>query len=119
VENIMSEWKFSDPPNVAVFVDRSIFKQDDWIAYVVHEADDDDNYNDEGGSWQFHSSEKQNRDEREIMLVSLQNVVQRDESILELADLPEGWHAWRSSKSSPWQRAKSPPVGFNDNDEEQ
>jgi hypothetical protein len=112
----MVEWKFADRPNVAVLSDRSIFKSDDWIAYVVHEADDDDNYNDEGGSWQFHSSDTQNRDEREIMLVSLQNVVQRDESILELADLPKGWHACRSSKSSPWQRAKSLPVPSNDNE---
>ncbi|WP_202356356.1 immunity protein Imm33 domain-containing protein [Mesorhizobium sp. 113-3-3] len=112
----MVEWKFADPPNVAVLSDRSIFKSDDWIAYVVHEADDDDVCNDEGGSWQFHSSDTQNRDEREIMLVSLQNVLQRDESILELADLPKGWHAWRTSKSSPWQRAKSLPVPSNDNE---
>ena len=53
------------------------------------------------------------------MLVGLQEVVQQDESILELADLPKGWHAWRTSKSSPWQRAKSRPVGFNDNDDVQ
>ena len=46
----MAEWKFADPPNVAVCSDRSIFKSGDWIAYVVHEADDDDRYNDEGGS---------------------------------------------------------------------
>ena len=104
----MSEWKFSDPPNVAVFVDRSIFKQDDWIAYVSHD--------DEDGSWQFHNSEPGPAEDDDIMLVSLQNVVRRDESILELADLAEGWHARRSSKSSPWQRAKSRPVGFNDND---
>lgn len=112
----MEEWKFADPPNVAVLSDKSIFKRGDWIAYVVHEADDDDNYNDEDGSWQFHSSHKQNRDEREIMLVSLQNVVRRDESILELADLPKGWHAWRTSKVSPWQRAKSLPIPSNDNE---
>lgn len=105
----MGEWKFSDPPNVAVFVDRGIFSRDDWIAYVSHD--------DEDGSWQFHNSEPGPVDDDDIMIVGLQKVVKRDESILELADLPEGWHAWRSSKSSPWQRAKSPPVGFNDNDD--
>ncbi len=104
----MSEWTFSDPPNVAVFVHRSIFKRDDWIAHVSHD--------DEDGSWQFHNSEPGPVEDGDIMIVSLQNVVKRDESILELADLPEGWHAWRSSKSSPWQRAKSRPVGFNDDD---
>ena len=107
----MSEWKFSDPPNVAVFVHRSIVKTDDWIAYVSHD--------DEDGSWQFHNSEPGPVEDGDIMIVSLQNMVKRDESILELADLPEGWHAWRGSKSSPWQRAKSRPVGFNDNDDTQ
>ena len=104
----MGEWKFADPPNVAVFADRGIFRRDDWIASVSHD--------DEDGSWQFHNSEPGAVEEGDIMLVGLQEVVQRDESIMELADLPEGWHAWRSSKSSPWQRAKSPPVGFNDNE---
>ena len=71
----MEEWKFEDPPNVAVLSDKSIFKRGDWIAYVVHEADDDDNFNDEGGSWQFHSSHTQDQDEREIMLVGLREVL--------------------------------------------
>ncbi|MER8461704.1 hypothetical protein [Mesorhizobium sp. M1396] len=111
----MEGWKFADPPNVAVLSDKRIFKRGDWIAYVVHEDDDDDSSNDDGGSWQFHSSEPGPMDDGDIMLVGLQEVVQLDESILGLADLPKGWHAWRSSKSSPWQRAKSLPVPSNDN----
>jgi hypothetical protein len=89
-----------------VISDRSVFSCGDWIAYVSHEDDD--------GSWLFYTSDTRDWDERDIMLVGLQEVVQRDESILALADLPEGWHAWRSSKSSPWQRAKSRPVPSND-----
>lgn len=112
----MEEWKFADPTNVAVLSDKSIFKRGDWIAYVVHEDDDDDSYNDDGGSWQFHNSEPGPVDDGDIMLVGLQEVVQLDESILALADLPKGWYAWRSSKSSRWQRAKSLPVPSNDNE---
>ncbi|MER9298278.1 hypothetical protein NKI38_17520 [Mesorhizobium sp. M0621] len=112
----MEEWRFADPPNVAVLSDKSIFKRGDWIAYVVHEDDDDDSYNDDGGSWQFHNSEPGPVDDSDIMLVGLQAVVQLDESILALADLPKGWYAWRSSKSSRWQRAKSLPVPSNDNE---
>ncbi|TPM39125.1 hypothetical protein [Mesorhizobium sp. B2-3-4] len=104
----MEEWKFADPPNVAVFSDRSIFAYGDWIASVSHMEDD--------GSWLFYSSDTRDWDEREIMLVGLQEVVNQDSSILELVDLPEGWHAWRSSKSSPWQRAKSRPSPSNDNE---
>ncbi|MCQ8871546.1 hypothetical protein NP945_06890 [Mesorhizobium sp. LMG17149] len=104
----MEEWKFADPPNVAVFVDRGIVTRGDWIAYVSHDNDD--------GSWQFHNSETGPVDEGDIMIVSLQNVAQRDESVQALADLPEGWHAWRISRSSPWQRARSHPVPSNDNE---
>lgn len=104
----MQQWKFPDPPNVAVFVDRGIVTRGDWIAYVSHDDDD--------GSWQFHNCETGPVDDGDIMIVSLQNVVRRDESILALTDLPEGWCAWRSSKSSPWQRAKSRPVPSNDNE---
>ena len=46
-----SEWKFPDPPNVAVLSDRSIFTRGDWIAYVVCIRRLDD------GSWQFYSSD--------------------------------------------------------------
>ena len=112
----MEEWKFADPPNVAVLSDKGIFRSGDWIAYVVHEADDDDSFNDEGGSWLFYSSDTRDWEEREIMLVGLQEVVELDDSILTLADLPKGWHAWRSSASSPWQRARSLPVPSNDNE---
>jgi len=104
----MREWKFRDPTNVAVFVGRAIVARGDWIAYVSHDDDD--------GSWQFYNSETGPVGEGDIMIISLQNVVKRDESISALADLPEGWHAWRSSKTSPWQRAKSRPVPSNDND---
>jgi hypothetical protein len=31
--------------------------------------------------------------------------VAKDPSVLELADLPPGWHAWRRSRDAPWQRA--------------
>ncbi|RUU93693.1 MULTISPECIES: hypothetical protein [unclassified Mesorhizobium] len=105
----MEEWKFADPPNVAVFVDGGIVTRgDDWIAYVSHDNDD--------GSWQFHNSETGPVNEGDIMIVSLQNVARRDESVQALADLPEGWHAWRISRSSPWQRARSHPVPSNDNE---
>jgi hypothetical protein len=33
---------------------------------------------------------------------------QRDPTLLELADLPEGWRAWRERVGAPWQRAPEP-----------
>ena len=93
----METWPFEDPPNVAVFVNRKIMEGEEWIAYVTHDADD--------GAWQFRTREADPPDEADAMLVALRSIVRLDESVTELADLPLGWHAWRASKSAPWQRA--------------
>lgn len=92
----MTEWKFADPPNVAVIVDRSITVGEGWIAHVSHNADD--------GAWQFHAGTSKDVGESQPMLVSLRSVVQLDPSIIELTDLPLGWVAWRDTKDSVWQR---------------
>src|SRR5256885_148259 len=94
----MSEWKFNDPPNVAVIANRKIAEKADWIAYVSHDAED--------GAWQFHNSEPGPAKESEGVVVSLRDILQIDPTTAELADLPPGWHAWRESKSSAWQRAR-------------
>lgn len=93
----MSDWKFSDPPNVAVIVDRSIVSGEEWIAHVSHDADD--------GAWQLHTSKGAVANEADAMLISLRKATQLDPSIIELADLPLGWRAWRDAKDSTWHRA--------------
>ncbi len=49
----------------------------------------------------------------DALLVSLKNIVDRDASILELADLSRGWIAQRNSLEAPWQRiaCKARPPG--------
>jgi hypothetical protein len=94
----MDQWKFEDPPNVAVIASRKVVREGDWIAYVSHDSDD--------GGWQFQNGDPGPRSESDAMVVSLLNIVQLDDSIAQLADLPLGWFAWRESKASPWQRAK-------------
>ncbi len=94
----MTVWPFQDLPNVAVIINREIVSGEDWIGYVSHDSFD--------GAWQFHTSGPSPRAD-DAVLVSLHSVVQLDQSITELADLPPGWHAWRSSKQSSWQRAKT------------
>jgi hypothetical protein len=90
-------WKFADPPNLAVIADRAIFDRDAWIAFVSHDEDD--------GGWQFHSREPLS--EANAAVVSLRNVVERDASIGELADLPLGWQAQRTDPNGPWLRGKT------------
>jgi hypothetical protein len=50
---------------------------------------------DEDGAWQFHGSQS-SRQEGDARVVSLQNIVELDDTIRDLADLPVGWHAWRT-----------------------
>jgi hypothetical protein len=93
----MSDWKFSDPPNVAVIVDRKIVEREDWIGRAYHDADD--------GAWQFHTSASDPMEESRAMLISLRQATQLDPAIVDLADLPLGWTAWRETKEANWQRA--------------
>jgi hypothetical protein len=90
------EWLFTDPPNVAVFVDKMIINKDTWIYYVGHDVND--------GAWQFHGPNGF-ADEENIKIVGLKTLVDIDKTIVTLFDLPLGWCAWRASALSPWQRA--------------
>lgn len=96
ISMVTAGWQFSDPPNVAVVASQKIVLSGGWIAYVSHDSDD--------GAWQFHTSQSESVSEEDAMVVSLQSIVMLDPTVIELADLPLGWHAWRSSKSSVWQR---------------
>jgi hypothetical protein len=90
-------WPFNDPPNVAVIANRKTVRGEEWIAYVSHDLDD--------GAWQFHTAGAEVA-EGDAVFVSLQNITQIDATVLQLADLPLGWHAWRDTKDLPWKRAE-------------
>jgi hypothetical protein len=92
-----TKWNFMEPPNEAVIADRKIIDGNDWIAYVSHDAAD--------GGWQFHNSEMGPVTEADAAVVSLRNIVELDPSIIEIANLPRGWHAWRESRGASWRRA--------------
>ena len=93
----MKAWPFREQPNVAVFADRKIIEGRAWIGYVSHDAED--------GAWQFHTGETEQLQETDAALIALEEIVQRDNSVAELADLPLGWCARRRSEDAPWQCA--------------
>jgi len=95
----MTDWPFQDPPNVAVIANKRIVYQGEWIAYVSHDADD--------GAWQFHTNVATPPQQEEAAVVSLHSIVQLDQSIKDLANLPSGWHAWRESRDAPWRRSQT------------
>jgi hypothetical protein len=96
----MNAWLFKEPPNVAVFTSKRIVEGRDWIHYVTHDEED--------GAWQFHPYSGPTS-EAEASLVSLQTILRLDPSIVELADLPIGWFAWRDDPKGRWQRKRRSP----------
>jgi hypothetical protein len=90
-----SAWPFDQPKNCAVITLRAIVFGGAPVLLVSHDADDD--------GWQFLGGG--NFDMADAGVVSLAEMVERDPSLLEVANLPLGWRAWRSSASAPWQRS--------------
>lgn len=94
----MNNWKFKDLPNTAAITNNKIINKLSWIGYVSHDIND--------GSWQFLENNNEKPDIEAAVVVSLQNIAELDPSIIELANLPLGWFAWRDSNQAKWQRAK-------------
>lgn len=90
--------RFKDLLNTAVITTRRIINKKDWIGYVTHDIED--------GSWQFLDSKMSEKNINDAVVVSLQNIIDLDSTIQELADLPLGWHAWRESRKLPWHTSK-------------
>lgn len=88
-------WPFRSPPDEAVITLKSILNEGKPILLVSHDKED--------GGWQFLDGSAEPREE-DAMVVSLHLMTRHDPSILELADLPEGWQAWRQSSASEWVR---------------
>jgi hypothetical protein len=96
-DEVMNEWPFQDPPNTAVLTTVDILDGRQPILLVTHDADD--------GGWQFlPGSGVPLADAR---VVALKNICHRDPSVREVADLPEGWRAWRDKPAARWYRGRS------------
>jgi hypothetical protein len=93
----MSAWPFDQPKDCAVFTTTHVMKGGRDILYVFHDEEDH--------GWQFHYGGK--KDAADAMIVALEEIVARDPFVLEVADLPLGWKAWRNDRGARWQRAKS------------
>jgi hypothetical protein len=87
-------WPFDQPQNCATFVTREVMDREEPILLVTHDADDH--------GWQFIGSTDGTPENARIILLS--NAVALDPSVLQLADLPVGWQAWRDSPDDPWVR---------------
>jgi hypothetical protein len=87
------QWPFAQPRDTAAFITSQVLERTEPILHVVH---------DEDGEWQFIGSTDGTIEN--ARLICLHHPVDMDPSVLELADLPIGWHAVRDSPESSWMR---------------
>ena len=88
-----TDWPFDQPKNVACITLWNILRDGAPILLATHDDD---------GSWQF--LDGSDLSDVKPAVVGLSNMVEQDPTLLELADLPEGWRAWRSAPGAPWTR---------------
>jgi hypothetical protein len=89
------KWPFDLPKQKLVLSSRHV-EEGAPVHYVSHDVGD--------GVWQFHPHEKFGAEDADVRLVTLKSIYLRDETLGQLGDLPEGWHAWREAPEEPWQR---------------
>jgi hypothetical protein len=91
-------WRFHEGKNRAVFTTKPVIRGNHPILLVSH---------DEEAEWQFLCGTTNQTEDG--LTVSLGEMVHRDPSLAELADLPEGWRATRPDDHAPWVRESIPP----------
>jgi hypothetical protein len=85
--------KFKEELNTAVITTRFILEKESPILCIFHYDD---------GFWQFSGSEK-NLSDSDYRVISLEEMINIDKSIVELADLPYNSVAYRKDIHSSWE----------------
>jgi hypothetical protein len=91
-----TSWPFQEGRNRAVFTTRPVVRDGHPILLVTHGRD---------GDWQFLCGTTSRPEDGQ--LVSLGCIFERDRSLGEVADQPEGWTAYRRAKGAAWRREKT------------
>ena len=88
------EWPFDQEPNCAVITLRQIVDGSEPILHICHDGEDH--------GWQFLGGGDAH--EEDAAVIGLGEIVKLDPSVLQVADIPPGWHAWRQSPDHEWVR---------------
>lgn len=91
-------WSFPDAPSPAAFTTKRIAFEGHPVLYVVHSSD---------GDWQFLDGQAVTPDD--VAVIHMAHVVGAHAGIVEIADLPAGWEAFRETETGPWTRRQRPP----------
>jgi len=92
-------WTFSEPASTPVSTDERILSSEQWIFFVRHTD----------GGWEFLPPDHLDGPAQRCR-VPLSELVFLDARLLELADLPSEWMAFRQSRADEWVR-RPLPVG--------
>jgi len=87
-------WPFDQSRNCVTMTSGKVMREGEPITHVYHDDEDD--------GWQFYSPAGSRMED--AMIVALEEIVMRDASVLEIADLPPGWMAVREMRGAPWVR---------------
>ncbi|WP_394766699.1 DUF4262 domain-containing protein [uncultured Paludibaculum sp.] len=92
-DSVLFDWKFEDLPHTQVFLSTAVNSGIEPITYVSHDMED--------GAWQFLGD---SMSDSGGVLSCLHHPLEKDHSLIELADLPLGWYAERERRGVPWIR---------------
>jgi len=94
------EWRFDQEKNVAAISTRQVCVENFPILLVVHYSEDH--------SWAF-TCGITNKSE-DMLVVNMGEIVEKDSSLHEIADLPPGWCAERNSACAEWRKYKDDSI---------
>lgn len=86
--------EFDSTHDTAVFTTKFVLEDNKSITYVSHELED--------GAWQFFSDDEFDNFEEVAKIVGFQEILNTDDSLLKIVDLPLGSYATRKDKSDNW-----------------
>jgi hypothetical protein len=92
------DWPFDDPENLAVITTTQVMNDNMPIHMVIRYRHDE--------SWVFLAN-AENEDIENAMLTTLGEVLARDTTLAEIADLPPGWIATRDTIGGAWARGEN------------
>ena len=99
------EWPFDVAPDSVVVTSSYVTREHMPVLYVTHEEDPE-----EGVLWQFHCGNADYSPDV-LRLVRLDELLALEGDLIEVAKLPLGFRALRSSKDAPWVFEPEPASG--------
>jgi len=89
-----TNYGFKTSLNTAVFTTSFVIVDKKPITYVTHEFED--------GAWQFFSDDFFDDYEKVAKIVSLEEIIDLDPTIIDLAEMKEGQNASRNNPNEKW-----------------